>query len=97
MNKTTRSISTHLLAAAAAMLGGVQLGGCAIAPERSFVEASEKMAFETVGPDFKDYVLADPALSPDEKQTRIDNLEAYQGAVRQARKNLDGPTSGRSP
>lgn len=51
----------------------------------AFVEAMDRYVNETVGPEYVDYVNADPNLTELQRQSRIGNHEAGQDAVNQAR------------
>jgi len=77
---------TNIVALIAA---GVALAACTTPASNlalsSLAESGDRFVNRTVGPEYERYVRSDPLLAPDERQVRLDNVEAFRRGVVAAR------------
>lgn len=62
--------------ASASFLAGCQGGACG-----SLLESADQFVNTTVGPEYLEYVQADPSLTEGQKQIRRDNVQTFRDAV----------------
>ncbi len=68
--------------AIALLLAALNVGGCAT-PAADYV-AADKANYQDIGGDYRHYVDADGALTPDERQGKLDSLELWRQRVEAA-------------
>lgn len=74
--KTNRPRRSPLLSLLFSACGASLAAACVMPPTQA-----ELLTYQTVAPDHARYVEADPTLAPDQKQRRLDLLEAWRVRV----------------
>lgn len=64
------------------VIASTAMVGCG-GSDKAFAASADMFVNKTVGPEYRAYVMADPALDTDQKADRIRNVDSFKATVKQ--------------